>query len=69
MRFRGARGGGRGHGHDSPPEPAPPDPHDPHLAHLMARASTMPGSHTSLEDLSCRFLNICCQRYKRDFRL
>ena len=54
-------------GSSTPPEPAPPDPALAHLrmqsleltgeAHYrrLVKASTMPGgSHTSLEDITCR---------------
>ena len=45
----------------SPPEPAPPDP-----SHQqgLSKASTMPGpgSHTSLEELSCRNSSTNCSR-------
>ena len=49
MRYRQARG--------SPPEPAPPDPPHHHSQRPgLSKASTMPGpgSHTSLEELTCR---------------
>ena len=49
MRYRQARG--------SPPEPAPPDPPHHHQQRPgLSKASTMPGpgSHTSLEELTCR---------------
>ena len=60
MRYRQARG--------SPPEPAPPDPpHHQHSTHHhqrpgLSKASTMPGpgSHTSLEELTCRNSHSCC---------
>ena len=58
-------------GSSTPPEPAPPDPALAHLriqsleltgeAHYrrLVKASTMPGgSHTSLEDISCRVPSI-----------